>query len=132
MKTKLLLFFVLFLCTTLLNAQNADVWDFGGTQVSATTNNNLLNETVINSWYPNTTAPGSTAISFPTSFTAGALSWVGNSGDRLRTTNTNLTRFDNNLASVTNYVGRVYCNGTPNFSKKGQLSKLIYSPHTLW
>lgn len=102
--------------TATLSAQNTDVWDFGATQLNTSSNNNLLTETVINSWYSNTITPGSTAISFPTSFTVGALSWVGNSGDRLRTSNTNLTRFDTNLGGVTNYSGRVYCNGTPNIS----------------
>ncbi|MFN3754681.1 pectinesterase family protein [Flavobacterium sp.] len=92
-----------------------DAWDFGATQLDVNNYNNLLNETIINAWY-GAVAPGSTGINFPTSFTAGALSWVGNSGDRLRTTNTNLTRFDANVASVTDYSGRVYCNGTPNLS----------------
>jgi len=38
------------------------------------------------------------------------LSWVGGSNDRLRTTNTSLTRYDENIASVTGYTGRVYVN----------------------
>lgn len=107
---------LLFLSVMSLNAQNTDVWDFGATQLDPVTNNNLLNETLINSWYPSTVTAGSTGVNFPTSFTAGALSWVGNAGDRLRTTNTNLSRFDANVASVTNYNGRVYCNGTPSLS----------------
>jgi pectin methylesterase-like acyl-CoA thioesterase len=94
-------------------AQNTDVWDFGGTQLDPASFNNQLNQTIINSWYPVSVVPGSSGVNFPTSFTAGVLSWVGNSGDRLRTTNTNLSRFDANVASVTNYNGRVYCNGTP-------------------
>ncbi|QBZ98893.1 T9SS type A sorting domain-containing protein [Flavobacterium sangjuense] len=92
-----------------------DVWDFGATQLDTSNYNNLLNETVINSWY-GATVPGTAGVNFPVSFTSGALSWVGNSGDRLRTINTNLTRFDANVASVTTHNGRVYCNGTPNLS----------------
>lgn len=93
-----------------------DVWDFGATQLDVNNYNNLLNETIINSWYDSAITPGTSGINMPTSFNVGALSWVGNSGDRLRTTNTNLTRFDGNIASVANYLGRVYCNGTPNSS----------------
>lgn len=114
MKIKLLVFTFLLSVST-LHAQTTDVWDFGAVQLNSGTYNNMLNETVINSWYGSVT-PGSTAINFPVSFTSGALSWVGNSGDRLRTTNTNLTRFDTNIASVTTHTGRVYCNGTPNLS----------------
>lgn len=111
-------FFVIIcsLCVSFLQAQTTDVWDFGAAQLDVNSYNNLLNETVINSWYPGSVSPGSTGISFPTSFTSGALSWVGNSGDRLRTTNTNLSRYDANVASVTDYTGRVYCNGTPNLT----------------
>ena len=116
MKMKFHLFvFTVLLSMTSLNAQTTDAWDFGAVQLNTGVYNNLLNETIINSWYGSVT-PGSTAINFPVSFTSGALSWVGNSGDRLRTTNSNLTRFDTNIASVTGYTGRVYCNGTPNLS----------------
>ena len=91
-----------------------DSWDFGAVQLDPNNYNNMLTETVINSWYPGTVVAGSTGNNMPTSFTSGALSWVGNSGDRLRTTNTLITRFDTNVASVVDYTGRVYCNGTPN------------------
>jgi len=106
-----LLFFGLLL-TTLAQAQTTDVWDFGATQLDNTLYNNRLNETVINSWYAGTITPGSVATSntMPLTFTAGALSWTGGSSDRLRTTNTGITRYDNNVASVTNFNGRVYCN----------------------
>ncbi len=113
MKTKLQLLFALLLSVTSLQAQNTDVWDFGATQLTGA-NNNLLNATVINGWYPGTVVPGTAGVNFPVSFTVGALTWVGNAGDRLRTTNTALSRFDANVASVTTYTGRVYCNGTPN------------------
>lgn len=97
-------------------AQSTDVWDFSGAQLDPASFNNQLNETIINSWYPGTVVPGTSGVNFPASFTAGVLSWVGNSGDRLRTTNTNLSRYDANVSSVTNYNGRVYCNGTPALS----------------
>ncbi|NHN25815.1 hypothetical protein FIA58_009025 [Flavobacterium jejuense] len=93
-----------------------DVWDFGAAQLDTNNYTNLLNETVINSWYDNAIVVGSNGNNFPVSFTVGALSWIGNSGDRLRTTNINLTRKDENIASVVDYTGRVYCNGTPNLS----------------
>jgi exo-poly-alpha-galacturonosidase len=114
MKIKIL-FFTLVLSLSTLQAQTTDVWDFGAVQLNTGVYNNLLNETVINSWYGSAT-PGSSGVNFPISFTSGALSWVGNAGDRLRTSNTNLTRFDNNIASVSSHTGRVYCNGTPNLS----------------
>lgn len=113
MKRKLLLFiFTLFLTVPLVKAQNTDVWDFGATQLDTNLYNNLLNETTINSWYSSSITPGSASTSntFPASFTAGALSWVGGA-DRLRTTNTALTRYDANVASVTTHNGRLYCNG---------------------
>ena len=95
------------------NAQNTDVWDFGAAQLDNSTFNNLLNENVINSWYDSSITPGSvgTSNTMPTSFSVGALSWTGAASDRLRTTNTNITRYDANVASVSSHQGRVYCNG---------------------
>lgn len=116
MKTKLRLLIsaLLLFVPSLVHSQNTDVWDFGATQLDSGIYNNLLNETVINSWYDSSVTSGSTAINLPVSFTAGALSWTGASSDRLRTTNTSLTRFDANVASVTTHNGRVYCNGVAN------------------
>lgn len=111
-----ILIIVFILSTTMCFSQNTDVWDFGAEQLDVSTYNNHLNETTINSWYDSAIIPGSNGNNFPVSFSVGALSWIGNSGDRLRTTNTNLTRKDENIASVANYTGRVYCNGTPNIS----------------
>ncbi|HRE77928.1 MAG TPA: pectinesterase family protein [Flavobacterium sp.] len=105
------LLFCLMFVTSMMYAQNTDVWDFGATQLNESEYNNQLNESVINAWYGDVT-PGTAGVNFPTAFTAGSLSWVGNASDRLRTTNTNLTRFDANVASVAAYSGRVYCNGT--------------------
>jgi hypothetical protein len=87
-----------------------DVWDFGATQLSATLYNNKLTATGINAWYPSSAVVGSNGNVLP-SFTAGVLSWVGGSNDRLRTLNTNLTRFDETYSGTTDYQGRVYVNG---------------------
>lgn len=87
-----------------------DVWDFGAAQLDTDIYKNNLTESIINSWYASTIAVGSTGNVLP-SFTAGVLSWVGGSNDRLRTTNTNLTRYDANIASAVDYTGRVYVNG---------------------
>jgi pectin methylesterase-like acyl-CoA thioesterase len=92
-------------------AQGTDVWDFGATQLDPALYNNQLNEATINAWYPGSVTPGSTGVNLPVSFTAGTLSWTGAASDRLRTTNTTLSRFDANVASVTAYTGRIYCNG---------------------
>ena len=107
-----LLFLGLLLNVTITKAQTTDVWDFGATQLDNTLYNNQLSETIINSWYNNTITPGSagTANTMPVSFVAGALSWTGGTSDRLRTANTAITRYDNNIASVTTHNGRVYCN----------------------
>ncbi len=111
MKKTILVLSLLF--ASLTSSQTTDVWDFGATQLDAVLYTNRLNVSTINSWYPNTISPGSvsTANTLPTSFTSGALTWVGASSDRLRSTNTAITRYDNNIASVTTYTGRVYCNG---------------------
>lgn len=107
-----LLFFGLLLNISIAHAQTTDVWDFGAVQLDNTLYNNRLNESIINSWYASTITPGSvgTSNTMPVTFTAGALSWTGGSSDRLRTTNTGITRYDSNVASVTTHNGRVYCN----------------------
>lgn len=115
-KKRLFLLLCFVLSISFSQSQNIDVWDFGATQLDTNLYTNHLDETIINSWYDGSITPGSSAINLPTSFTAGAISWTGNSGDRLRTTNTNLTRYDANIASVTTFSGRIYCNGTPNLS----------------
>lgn len=88
-----------------------DVWDFGAAQLDVNNYNNQLDETKINAWYSGTITPGSSGNVLP-SFTAGVLSWVGGSNDRLRTSNTNLTRYDENLGGASGFAGRVYQNGT--------------------
>ncbi|MBK0369893.1 pectinesterase family protein [Flavobacterium agrisoli] len=88
-----------------------DVWDFGAKQLSADLYNNKLTETAINDWYPKSVTTGSTTNTLP-SFSAGVLSWVGGTNDRLRTANTNLTRFDDTFSGTADYQGRVYVNAS--------------------
>lgn len=87
-----------------------DVWDFGAEQLDAAIYNNQLDETSINAWYAPTITVGSAGNVLPTSFSAGILSWVGGGNDRLRTTNTNLTRYDQNISTAPGYSGRIYVN----------------------
>ncbi|MBZ9630019.1 thrombospondin type 3 repeat-containing protein [Salegentibacter sp. LM13S] len=87
----------------------ADVWDFGATQLEETQYNKMLNESEINSWYDESITPGTSGNTLP-DFTAGDLSFVGGGSDRLRTTNTNLTRYDENIDDFEEFKGRVYIN----------------------
>lgn len=91
-----------------------DVWDFGAVQLDPVLYNNMLSESIINSWYDIAVAPGTSGVNLP-SFTAGDLGYVTNgTSDRLRTTNSNLTRWDDNIASSANFTGRVYVNSGSN------------------
>ncbi|WP_053976980.1 pectinesterase family protein [Mangrovimonas xylaniphaga] len=93
-----------------------DVWDFGAEQFDEVLYNNHLNEEVINAWYDGVT-PGTSGVNLP-SFSAGDLGYVTNgTSDRLRTTNTNITRWDENIASSTNFTGRVYVNSGANTNR---------------
>ena len=64
-----------------------DVWDFGAVALDTALYNNQLTESIINSWYISSITAGTSGNVLP-SFTAGVLSWVGGSNDRLRTTKT--------------------------------------------
>lgn len=88
-----------------------DVWDFGAKKIDETLYNNKLTKTEINAWYPSSVVVGSNGNVLP-SFSAGVLSWVGGSNDRLRTLNTDLTRYDETYGGTTDYQGRVYVNGS--------------------
>ncbi len=88
-----------------------DVWDFGAVQLNEEEYNNNLTEEIINGWYDEGITVGSSGNVFP-SFSAGLLSWTGGGNDRLRTSNTNLTRYDENVSGVSEYTGRVYVNST--------------------
>ncbi|WP_291115419.1 pectinesterase family protein [Flavobacterium sp. UBA6135] len=124
---KKLQFIVLFCVfyTTATFSQSTDVWDFGATQLDNTLHNNRLNEAIINSWYDASITPGSVATTntMPVSFISGPLTWVGAASDRLRSTNTAITRYDNNVASVASHNGRVYCNGNAGLSNGSPTSR---------
>ena len=114
MKKNFLLFYLLIPVMTLFG-QLTDVWDFGGQQLDPAQYQNKLTVSVINSWYSPAITPGTASTSnvFPSAFTAAELSWTGGTNDRLRTTNQALTRYDENIASVTSHTGRLYCNAIP-------------------
>ena len=86
-------------------------WDFGAGQLDESQFNNNLTENIINSFYEESITPGSAGNLLP-SFSIGALSWVGGSNDRLRTSNTKLTRYDENVSDGTGFTGRIYVNGS--------------------
>ena len=90
-----------------------DVWDFGAEQLDSTVYNNQLTETIINSWYDPSITAGTSGKTLP-GFTSGALSWIGGGNDRLRTTNTVLTRYDENISGIDGYTGRIYVNSSAN------------------
>jgi gliding motility-associated-like protein len=95
---------------------SVDIWDFGAEQFDSSKFNNRLSEATINSWYPDTFVVGSNGNKFPGNIDmGGGLSWVGNGddSDRLRTSNTALTRYDENVGA-TGVTGRVYANGSSN------------------
>ena len=73
-----------------------DVWDFGAAQLDTAKYTNKLNVATINGWYASSITVGSSGNTLP-NFTSGVLSWVGTAtSDRLRTSNTSLTRYDAN------------------------------------
>lgn len=106
----------------IVKSDKIDVWDFGGAELDTEIYNNNLTVDVINGLYDSSIEVGSTGVVAPTSFTAGALSWVGGSNDRIRTTNTAITRYDANVASVTTIgdaevTGRLYVNKAADSSR---------------
>jgi pectin methylesterase-like acyl-CoA thioesterase len=111
-KTLLLTLFASLFCFVQTFGQLIDVWDFGAEKLNTDTYTNHLDSAAINSWYATTITPGTSGNVMPASFTAGILTWTGGTNDRLRTTNTKLTRYDQNIASVTGYTGRLYVNGS--------------------
>lgn len=96
-----------------------DVWDFGAEQLDTALYNNQLSESVINSWYTGVT-PGTAGKTLPI-FTSGVLSWVGvATSDRLRTSNTNLTRYDGQGTATigdTTLTGAIYVNSSASSSR---------------
>lgn len=115
---KTLLFVVAALTSATLLAQNAQVWDFGAEQLDATKYQNMLSEDEINSWYPGVD-PGTSGktISDITASEGVNFKFVGGgkSNHRLRTTNTNLTRYDDKSLKDANdvvYTGYIYSNAS--------------------
>lgn len=102
--------FLLLNSTFALSQEKIDVWDFGAKQLDASVYNNNLTEAAINSWYSVPAGTGNTAM--PTTFTAGDLSWTGGTNDRLRTSNTAITRYDQNVGpgATAGFTGRLYVN----------------------
>lgn len=94
----------------IIATKKTDVWDFGAFALDTALFNNKLDSAAINTWYAKAIVPGSANNVLPTTFTSGVLTWVGGSNDRLRTTNTKLTRYDSNVAGVSDYTGRLYVN----------------------
>jgi pectin methylesterase-like acyl-CoA thioesterase len=90
-----------------------DVWDFGAEQLDTMLYNNQLDEMLINDWYDPAITVGSAGNTLP-NFNAGALSWFGGGNDRLRTVNTNLTRYDENISDAGGHTGRIYVNSGGN------------------
>lgn len=92
-----------------------DIWDFGGQQFDSNKYNNNMTVEVINGLYDSSFTVGSSGYTFPGDWTVAGLTWKGNgdSSDRLRTSNTNLTRYDENVGAD-GVTGRVYANGSSN------------------
>lgn len=91
-----------------------DVWDFGAEALDTLVYNNQLSVEAINAWYDPSIAVGSKGNVLPGSFSAGVLSWTGGGNDRLRTINTEITRYDENISSAPGYTGRIYVNSGAN------------------
>lgn len=114
-----------------------DVWDFGAEQLAGTdkvTYNNKLTEDIINGWFTGTAA-GTSGIAIPADFIAydaeGNEEFRFNAGgktnNRLRTTNTNLTRYDSkSLKNIEDssivYTGYLYSNSSKTESVNVQLA----------
>jgi len=99
----------------IIKSAKTDVWDFGAAQLDEEIYNNKLTEEIMNSWY--SVQPGTTAVALPGGFDVGVLRWVGGTGsDRIRTSNTNLTRYDSNGSPVTfegeTFTGSLYVNAS--------------------
>lgn len=105
----------IFLCLATIgllqaNAQRIQVWDFAAEALDNDRYENMLSEAEINSWYGESVTAGTTGVPLP-SFTASdsvnlTYNTNGASNHRLRTTNTNLSRYDNK--SLTDAEGNVY------------------------
>ena len=108
--------FVAALMSVTLCAQKAQVWDLGAEQLDATKYQNMLSVDEINSWYPDAT-PGASGVTTSNINASAGVNFTfnggGKSNHRLRTTNTNLTRYDDKSLKDANnvvYSGYIYSN----------------------
>ncbi|WP_258103183.1 pectinesterase family protein [Marinoscillum sp. MHG1-6] len=98
----------------IIDGSIVDVWDFGAEVVpdtGSTKFKNWLDSATINAWYDGAITPGTAGNVMPTTFTSGVFTWTGGTNDRLRTTNTSLTRYDANTKGE--FAGRLYINKNP-------------------
>ena len=126
-KTLLYLILPMLFAASFVNAQ-IKVWDFGGETVAdfgTYTFQNMINITNVggldvipqNAWYASGTTAGATAVNLPAAIdiSTGLLRWTGGTNsDRLRVSDTRITRWDTGVSAGTgNYsylTGRVYVN----------------------
>lgn len=92
-----------------------DSWDFGAEVLDTALFNNHLTADVINGFYASSITPGSIATTnLMPNFTSDIVSWTGGANDRLRTTNTSVTRYDANVSAISvdgyTFTGRLYVN----------------------
>jgi hypothetical protein len=100
----------------IVKSAKTDVWDFGAAIMDTARYSNKLTADIMNSWYPGVAA-GTAGQSLPGGFTAGVLSWVGGTNsDRIRTSNTALTRYDSNSSpaycGTDTLTGNLYVNAS--------------------
>ena len=92
----------------------ADVWDFGAEKFDESAYNNMLTEDIINSWYSSDVQAGSEGITIG-SFSTDELFFNpgGKTNNRIRTSNTNITRYDKRddiTIDGTTLTGYLYAN----------------------
>lgn len=107
--------------------EGIDVWDFGAEQLQSTDAvkyNNKLTKDIINGWYSDI-APGTSGVTIPSfevkdeaghiDFMFNDGGYTGDKGHRLRTENTELTRYDSKTLKIgdTIYKGYLYSNKGP-------------------
>ena len=100
------------------NGNIIDAWDFGAVQLDESKYQNMLTEDSINAWYDGVT-PGTVSVNIPASVDmGGGLTWTSttSTSDRLRTMNTNLTRYDDKqppvIGDASDLNGYLYVNAS--------------------
>lgn len=99
-----------------------DVWDFGAEKLDETKYKNHLTEEILNAAYPEGTKPGTSGVEGILSFTVKdengnddfKFDAGGKANNRLRTTNTKLTRKDEKSLTIgdVTYTGYIYSNSS--------------------